>query len=1854
MKKILFICLLVLPMFGFAQCDANVPLYIIDLSANPDTTWVLFEEDALDREGLCCTVDPNENCIQFEITLHPNAAGIFFDYDGAGAFGSLNWQLDCGPLNNLNDTICVSDTGPFKLTFCKPGTDSGNYTLISVSKPTFPEDQEVPLNCVQPVFSAGVDENSITWQSISPGTPGEYDYLLSCTDCGDPIFSPNPLVPTNIEYKVCGYPILDNCLGNLIFCDTVLFTIQDSLLVSILPTNPSFCVSGNVDITALATGGDGNYSYTWYDGSLNVVGTDPILNVSVAGTYTVEARDGNYEMSYCEGVSASITVQETNPPIVSAGLDQILCADAPLASLSASVEYATGGNWTGGNGTYSPSASDSIITYLPTAAEINAGFVILTYTSVGAGSSCVDDSDDVQLFYIDTISTDLTDAVLGCYGGEQIFTPVVSGGLAPFSYAWSDGTITSNNTLGIGTYSLSIIDDNGCESMDIITITSPSEIDLTLSSTPTTTNGGADGTATVLASGGSSPYNYLWSNSGTNSTETGLVYGVYDVVVTDDNGCVHEQSVVVNEPQCLGFILNSSSTDVLCNSDSTGTATISTVGGTGPYGIAWNDYNTQSTLVASNLPAGIYEVVVTDGNGCVALQTASVFEPDALINTMLHTDVTVEGGSNGTAQSNISGGFGTPDYSWSNLEITPSLTNLMAGWYILTAEDDNGCILMDSVLINEPPCDQFMILVNTVSPLCSGDLTGEANLTINNGVGPYSIDWSTGENDVMSITGLSAMIHTVEVTDAQGCYTFMNYGISEPSPLSIGFAESPSTCTGFDNGTIDMTINGGTYPYVSYLWSNGQSTEDLINLPEGSYSVTIQDVNGCSESNSILLTDPDTVKVTYVVSHVTCFEGTDAAIDITVTGGTQTYSYDWSNGAVSEDLSGIDVGGYILSVTDGNSCGLSNPMTILVSEPTLVVADDIVINCPVPGDTQTQVDVIPNGGNGNYAISTDGGTLYGAYGDYSLLLNINQNYDIVVKDINGCLSQTYPISIDPSLVIDDVTFNVCYGVGDTDETISVNVSGGTADYLISTDNGVSFGLSGVYSALLPINTSYQIVAQDTKGCLSEAYAIVLPDVFAASATITSNYNGEDISCNGFTDGEATATASGGTGVYSYLWNDGTITPMNGGLSATSYSVTVEDAAGCQIVDNVTLTEPTALTQSFTTAAYASGDNISCNGLSNGSIDYSFGAGSPGYVYAWSTVDGSGLSASAEDQSGLSAGTYDVLATDLNGCTLSSSITLTEPTALTQSNTPFTYASGDNISCNGLSNGSIDYSFGAGSPGYVYAWSTVDGSGLSASAEDQSGLSAGTYDVLATDLNGCTLSSSITLTEPTALTQSNTPFTYASGDNISCNGLSNGSIDYSFGAGSPGYVYAWSTVDGSGLSASAEDQSGLSAGTYDVLATDLNGCKLSSSITLTEPTALTQSNTPFVYPSGDNITCFGYDDGSIEYTVGGGSGGYVFDWTSADGSGIVNGNEDQENLTAGTYNVTATDINGCFVSETITLTEPITAVQSYTTSVYSSGDEISCFGFNNGSIDYNIAGGSTDYTFDWDNDGTGDNNDTEDLSNLIAGTYTVIVTHVNGCKTTHSIILNEPDSLMLSSVITDASCFNFDNGSIDVELTGGSEPYNYNWSTSETTQDINGLTDGIYTVGIIDENGCAQYGTYTLTEPDSLIITLESPVNFHNHNITLFGENDGSIDATVQGGTQSYSYSWSNGDVTEDIDGLAGDVTYTLTVEDALGCLANASIELTQPLNLELPSAFSPNNDFSNDTYLIRGIDAYPDNTFQVYNRWGNIVYETTGYNNTWGGENMNGEVIPDAVYFVLLEINGGEIERSTYVHIKKH
>lgn len=1639
-----------------AQCDPSVPLYVIDLSSNADTTWVLYEGDALNRNGQCCSATSSENCIQFQITLNANAAGVFFDYDGAGAFGSLNWKIDCGPANNLKDTICISGGGTFTLTFCKPGTDNGNYTLISVAKPTFPEDQFVPLNCSQPVVAQGVTANSIVWQSVSPGAPGDYDYLMSCTTCMDPVYTPDPNGPTEVQYEVCGYPILDYCVGNFDFCDTVKFTTQDSVLIDVTPSNPSFCSGGSVDLTASATGGDGIYNYIWYNSSLQEIGTGAVLNVTTPGSYTCEVRDGNYQVGYCDNFSKTVTVIETLPPFVNAGADQVLCADEPTANVVGTINYATGGVWSGGNGVYAPSNTSLAMSYTPTQAEIANGSVTLTLTSSGAGSSCVDNSDDIQLFFVDTIQTDLSDLVLNCFGSETTLNPSVSGGLAPLTYSWSNGMSTLNNDLGTGTHCLTITDANGCQTTECLTITAPAELVLTMSSTPITTDGGSDGTATATPAGGTLPYTYLWSNAGTNQTEIGLSYGAYTVTVTDAQGCVRSGSVVVNEPQCNTFSLNTSSTDVLCNGDSTGTATVATVNGTSPFTYAWNDDFSQATATAVNLPSGAYEITVVDAMGCIAIATAPVYEPTALINSMTQNNVSIQGGNDGSAQANITGGVGLYTYTWSTADVTSGISNLVADWYYLNVSDDNGCVLTDSVFINEPPCDQFQIYTSVVSPLCNGDLTGEASLSINNGVAPYAINWSSGQSNVMSVSGLAAGIHTVEVTDAQGCYTFLNFGISQPSPLSIALQPAMSTCTGSNNGTVDMTVVGGTYPYYYFNWDSGQNTEDIINLSPGLYNVTVVDENGCQATNGTSLTDPSPISVTYSVQHVTCYQGTDGAIDITPAGGTGGYTFEWSNNATTEDLSGIDVGGYILNVIDGNFCDFENPLTILVNEPSEVIADSILVSCPAPGATQAQVDVYPSGGNTDYSVSFDGGLNFLPYGNYTEMLTAGQNYDIQIKDVNACLSPLYSITIDPVVIIDSISFNVCYPLGQANEVVNVYAQGGSPDYSISYDNGATFDAAGVYTSSLTVNSSYSVIAEDSKSCQSLSYLITLPDMFTASALVASNYNGADVSCQGSTDGSIDATVSGGT--------------IN-------------------------------------------------------------------YIYAWDTNPSSGVFSSLEDPGSLGAGTYVLTVEDANGCIASTSVTLTEPALLTNTIAVTSDYNGENISCNGASDGSAEIIPTGGVSPYSFLWS--DGQNTSVA----NGLNAGTYTVDVIDANGCATGNTISLTEPSALS-----FTTIT-DDVTCNGINDGAIDVTPTGGTTPYTYLWDHGAGT------EDVAGLGIGTFGLTLTDANNCSFYNTAVISEPTVL------------------------------------VLDLA------VINA---------------------------------------------------SCFNFDDGSLDLTVAGGTSPYTYLWSNAGE----TSEDLSNLPAGTYSVTVSDDNGCTANIGEEVSEPDSLTLSAILTDALCYGDSNGEVNITLQGGTTPYSYNWSNGATSEDLIGLTEGQYTVSIEDAQGCTQYGSYTLSDPDSLYIDLFSPLNDHDHHISLSGGSDGQIDASVFGGTSPYLYDWSpNGYAGEDLSNLSAG-NYELIVTDNNGCVATASIILTEPMVLELPTAFSPNNDLSNDLYVIHGMEAYPDNIFMVFNRWGNKVFEKENYNNTWNGENSNGEILPDGVYFVILEINGGEIKENTYVHIK--
>lgn len=1650
MKNLLTTLMLLCAVHGInAQCTSNVPTIIIDLSANPDTTWVMYEVDAPDRLGQCCGVPASQDCIRFEITLHPNAAGVFFDYDGAGAFGSLSWQLNCGTAYNLKDTICVTDPGPFTLTFCKPGGDNGNYSLVSVPKPTFPQDQFVPRNCMQPVEVLGVTGSSVTWQSISPGAPGQYNSNLSCTNCLTPTFTPLSNSPNEIEYRVCGYPILDYCVGNIQFCDTVKFTIQDSLQLSVSPLQPEFCSGGSALLTAQATGGDGIYNYIWYNSSLQVVGTGPTYLATATGNYTCEVRDGNYDPSYCDDFFESVTVVETLPPTINAGGDQMLCATSPNAAISGTYQNANSVIWSGGSGTFQNGNTSLNNVYIPSSSDIETGFVILTLSTTGVSGGCLNSSDQIQLFYIDTIETNLSDISLLCKYGTASINPTVTGGIAPFTYLWSNDTLTAQNTLGEGTYCLNIEDANGCQATKCISLVAPTSLDVVTSSTPASINGGADGTATANVSGGVGPYTYLWSNGGTTPTITNLNYGIYTVTITDANGCIRLGSVVVNEPRCNGFYVSTGATNVTCFDGSNGTANVVVFGGESPYTYQWNDPLNQTTTNISFLTAGVYMVVVGDKNGCFAINTASVNEPDPMINTILQTNVAIQGGNTGQAQANVYGGVGGYSYNWSNGATISSITNLTAGWYTVEISDANNCSLTDSVFITEPPCTDFYVMIGTTSPLCYGLMTGTASVNMVNGVAPYSITWSTGQTNVTDISNLPAGFHSVQVTDAIGCQVYQTYGVSEPSAISIGFNPTPSTCFGFDNGTIDASITGGTYPYYYYNWSNGSITEDLINMAPGNYYLTVEDQNGCQATDSTKLVEPEILTATNVYDHVSCFNNSDAWIQINVLGGTYPYVFNWSNGSTSQNLSGIDIGGYILNIYDANNCSLLNAASVIIEQPSMVEIQDIVVNCPIPGESSTLVSVVPTGGNAGYSVSYDGGITFNAYGTFAFLLPVNAGYDIVVRDTNNCMSNVSHIDIDSNLTISAVDFNTCYVMGQTNETISLTISGGSVDYSISTDNGATFLPEGQLTSSLLINNNYQLVAMDQKGCLSDTISIVLPDVLSQNTSVVSNYNGSQISCYNMADGEALCIPIGGTSPYSYEWNNGQTSASASGLSAGTYTVVIEDSNGCQITGSVTLINPDEVNTSVAVLTNYNGYGVSCYGAQNGNLNAQVTGGVAPYACTWNTND------TSPSITNLPSGTYSVVVVDINGCSTTGSATITQPDSL------------------------------------AVAMQLAD---------------------------------------------------------VSCNGGSDGFINVTVNGGTQPYNYAWSTGD------SSEDIAALSEGSYSLVLSDANGCQYTSNQMVIDPNTI---------------------DISIE-------------------------------------------------------TSPV-----------------KCYNQANGAIELSCSGGTMPFVYQWSN-----GSNTEDLTGLESGFYRVVITDANGCWTTISVEVEQPDSLAIVGNITMPKCYSDTNGLIDVTVTGGTTPYIYSWSNGSYSQDLNDVSAGYYMLTILDSNFCALSNGFTVSQPAMLTVDLSSPLNFHQHNISFYGGNDGVIETSILGGTQPYESSWSDNHSTTNSDNLVAGL-YTITVIDNNGCKAMDSIKLTQPDALELPTVFTPNQDGDNDFFDIHGIDAYPDNEFIVVNRWGNVVFEEKKYHNTWKGTHKNGEELPDGVYFVILKINNNQIEKNSYVHIKR-
>ena len=1095
----------------------------------------------------------------------------------------------------------------------------------------------------------------------------------------------------------------------------------------------------------------------------------------------------------------------------------------------------------------------------------------------------------------------------------------------------------------------------------------------------------------------------------------------------------------------------------------------------------------------------------------------------------------------------MSGGNPNYTYAWSRDPQagftdpgTEDLSGLQPGVYTLSVTDDNDCpgsTLMFT--ITEP--DDLTVSAGSVTHVsCFGGSDGALTVSVSGGTPGYTYVWNNGLSAGTSHSNLTAGTYRVTVTDDNGCTDSLSINITQPgAALAATGGSTNITCHGAGDGSIDVTVSGGT-PNYTYTWSRDPQagftdpgTEDLSQLEPGIYTLNVTDDNDCSATLMFTLAGPEALTVSAgSVTDISCFGGSDGALTVSASGGTPGYTYVWDNGlSAGTSHSNLNAGTYRVTVMDANGC--TDSLSVNITQPGAALAatgGSTNISCHGAGDGS--IDVTVSGGTPNYIYtwSRDPQAGFTDPGTEDLSGLQPGIYTLNVTDDNDCSATLmFTLAGPEALTVStgSVTDISCFG--GSDGALAVSVSGGAPGYTYVWDNGLSAGTS---HSNLSAGT-YRITVTDDNGCTDS----LTVNITQPSAALAATGGSTNISCHGANDGSIDVSVSGGTPNYIYTWSRdpqaGFTDPGTEDLSQLDpgiYTLNVTDDNGCSATLMFTLAGPEALTVST-----GSVTDVSCFGGSDGALAVSASGGTPGYTYVWDN----GLSAGTS-HSNLNAGTYRVTVTDANGCTDSLSINITQPSAALAATGGST-----NITCHGAGDGSIDVTVSGGTPNYIYTWSRNPQAGFTdPGTEDLSQLDPGIYTLNITDDNDCSATLMFILTEPEALAVSTGSVT-----DISCFGGSDGALAVSVSGGTPGYTFVWDN----GLSAGTS-HSNLNAGTYRVTVTDANGC--TDSLTVNIP----QAGAALAATGGStNITCHGAGDGSIDVTVSGGTPTYTYAWSRDPQAGFTDpGTEDLSQLEPGIYTLNVTDDNDCSATLMFTLAGP----EALTVSAGSVTD-ISCFGGSDGALTVSVSGGTPGYTYMWDNGLSAGTSH----SNLSAGTYRVTVMDANGCTDSLTVNITEPGAaLAATGGSTNISCHGAGDGSIDVTVSGGTPNYTYAWSrdpqagfTDPGTEDLSQLDPGIYTLNVTDDNGCSATLMFTLAGPEALTVSAGSVTD-----ISCFGGSDGALTVSVSGGSPGYTYLWNNGLSAGTSHSNLNAGTYRVTVTDANGCADSLTVNITEP------------------------------------------------------------------------------------------
>lgn len=1506
-------------------------------------------------------------------------------------------------------------------------------------------------------------------------------------------------------------------------CDTtLLFEITEPPPILPNATHVDASCGNACDGTATVnpTGGTGPYGYLWAPEPGGGQGTAAATGLC-EGSYTVTIVD------LTSGCDTMVTIT----------------IDAPPALIpNPSSTDATCANTCDGTATVAPSGGTPPFGYVWNPAP-PVGQNTATASQLCPGNWSVTITDDAGCdttvqFVINApppITATPAQTDVTCAGEcDGTATAPATGGTGTLTYDWLPGNPPGDGTASVtglcaGTWTVTISDDNGCDTTITFIITEPVPLTLVPSQTDLTCGNTCDGTATATVGGGTPGYSYAWSpepgsGQGT-ATAVGLCAGVWTVTATDDNGCeiIHVFTILPATP----IVATLQTTPISCANECDGTATGVVSGGVPPYTYQWMPPPAagQGTLNATGLCEGPGTFTVTDSLGCDTTILFTITAPPPIQVTSTVTDASCAGICDGSIVLVASGGTGPFSYAWTpaSAGTGASAVDLCSGDYQVVVSS-GGCDTTLNFTIDQPPAldvDLSFTPANCANA-CDGTatLTGDlANLTF-----VWAPQPGSGQGTA-NVTGLCAGPNTVTVTNAAGCDTLIAFTIDAPTPIVPALDITNASCGTDCDGAVEITTTGGT-PGYTYFWApdpgSGQGTSTAGALCPGSYAVTITDAAGCDTTVQFIISRPGGINAMGTATPATCANTCDGAIDVTATGGLEPYTWAWSPepgaGQGTGSVSGLCPGTW--SVLIGDQAGCDTTLTFTVGSPAAIDPHGVFTHESCNGPCDGTATVSPTGGTGSFSYAWSPAPPVGA-GTASVSGLCAGDWCVTITDGAGC-DTTWCFTILPNspitgtvTTVDGGCWNECTG----EATVAATGGVGAYTYLWVPEPGAGQGTATATGLCQGPGT---VTITDAAGCDTTIAFIIFKN-----PPIVPNLTVYPESCTGPCTGEAGVSPLGGGGGYVYLWapepGTGQGTDVVSGLCAgVSYSVTITDVNGCDTTVAFTVPEfvpiVPALTHVPATCSDACDGSATVTGIAGGSAPY---------TYFWEPTPANGQGDSLA--TGLCPGSYLVTVADANGCDTTLNFIITAPAPIDPQ------ATVTPIGCGGQCTGAIDLDTQGGNGNFTYVWTPAPPVGQGTANVSQ--LCAGDWSVLITDANGCDTTVTFTLTEPLPIVAS------ADVTQSHC-GTCDGAAQLHVSGGNAPYSFFW----GPPLNLTTTDSllTDLCGGVYTVTVTDASGCSIPLVVAVSDDDGEVLTVT-------DGITsCPDLCDGSVSVSYNCGIAPCTVEWTDLLGNSLATGTDTLDDLCAGTYLVSVTNGSGCITIDTAFVTEPDPLEANI------SSTPTNCANTCDGTATIGIVGGVGPFTYTW-SPAPGGGQGTPQATGLCAGSYEILVHDQGGCDATFNVLILSPQPIAVDATVTTISCAGQCDGSITVNAQGGTGTLGYTWSpmppAGQGTATASGLCPGTWSVTVADANGCDTTLSFTLVDPQPLSLSGSST---QSHCAVC----DGTATMMVTGGSGTFDIQWTQGGVGvgsgETLTDLCAGV-YVANVTDASGCTAMQTV-----------------------------------------------------------------------------------------------